>query len=64
MIPGKQRCRNHGGLSTGAKTEAGRQAIIESNKRRASQKRQELLVTLAEQKERAYQEWRERMRRG
>lgn len=33
--PGKRRCRFHGGLSTGPKTEAGREAIRESNRRRA-----------------------------
>lgn len=31
-----KRCRLHGGLSTGAKTRAGRAAIIASNKRRAA----------------------------
>jgi hypothetical protein len=35
------RCRMHGGLSTGPKTEAGRAAIAESNRRRALAKRQE-----------------------
>lgn len=30
-----KRCRMHGGASTGPKTEAGRQRIIESNRRRA-----------------------------
>ena len=30
-----RRCRSHGGLSTGAKTEAGRAAIAASNRRRA-----------------------------
>lgn len=34
-----RRCRLHGGLSTGAKTRAGRAAIVASNKRRALQKR-------------------------
>ena len=33
-VPGKPRCKNHGGLSTGPKTEAGRKAIVESNQRR------------------------------
>jgi hypothetical protein len=32
---GKRRCRFHGGKSTGPKTEAGREAIRESNRRRA-----------------------------
>lgn len=32
------RCKLHGGLSTGAKTEAGREAIRESNRRRAKDK--------------------------
>lgn len=35
-----RRCRLHGGLSTGAKSTAGRQAIAESNRRRAGEKRQ------------------------
>ena len=30
------RCRNHGGLSTGPRTEEGRSAIAMSNKRRAT----------------------------
>jgi len=34
-MPGKRRCRLHGGASTGPKTEAGREAIRESNRRRA-----------------------------
>lgn len=33
--PKNGRCKLHGGLSTGAKTEAGRQAIRDSNRRRA-----------------------------
>jgi len=33
-----KRCRLHGGLSTGAKTAAGRAAIIASNKRRAQER--------------------------
>ncbi len=32
--PGKQRCRFHGGMSTGPKTEAGRRRIGEAQKRR------------------------------
>lgn len=32
--PGKQRCRFHGGMSTGPKSEAGRQRIAEAQKRR------------------------------
>jgi hypothetical protein len=39
-ISGRRRCRNHGGLSTGATTEAGREAIRQSNRRRALAKRQ------------------------
>lgn len=35
-----RRCRLHGGLSTGAKTEAGRARIAESNRRRAMQRRE------------------------
>lgn len=34
---GKRRCSFHGGKSTGPKTEAGREAIRESNRRRARQ---------------------------
>lgn len=34
-VAGKRRCRLHGGKSTGPKTEAGREAIRESNRRRA-----------------------------
>lgn len=33
--PRNGRCRMHGGLSTGPRTEAGREAIRESNRRRA-----------------------------
>lgn len=36
---GKRRCRFHGGKSTGPKTEAGREAIRESNRRRAELRR-------------------------
>ena len=36
--PANGRCKLHGGLSTGAKTEAGRQAIRDSNRRRAKNK--------------------------
>ena len=35
---GKQRCKWHGGCSTGPRTEAGREAIRESNRRRAKTK--------------------------
>lgn len=38
VAAGRRRCRLHGGYSTGPRTEAGRQAIRESNKRRARQK--------------------------
>jgi hypothetical protein len=34
VVPGKARCRLHGGLSTGPITDAGREAIRESNRRR------------------------------
>ena len=37
-VDGKARCRCHGGMSTGPKTEAGRAAIVASNKRRAGVK--------------------------
>jgi hypothetical protein len=62
VIPGRTRCKNHGGMSTGPRTEAGRQAIVESNQRRAARKRQERLAAIAEQTERQCQEQRERMR--
>ncbi|NLH99552.1 MAG: hypothetical protein GX446_08660 [Chthonomonadales bacterium] len=34
-VPGRSRCRMHGGLSTGPKTPEGRDRIRESNRRRA-----------------------------
>jgi hypothetical protein len=34
-MPGRRRCRNHGGLSTGPSTPEGRARIAESNRRRA-----------------------------
>lgn len=37
--PGRDRCKLHGGRSTGARTEAGREAIRESNRRRAEARR-------------------------
>ena len=40
-IPHKGRCRLHGGLSTGPRTEAGYAAIVASNLRRAQAKRKE-----------------------
>lgn len=36
--PVNGRCKLHGGLSTGARTEEGREAIRESNRRRAKMK--------------------------
>lgn len=39
VVRGMVRCRMHGGLSTGPKTEAGRERIRESNRRRAERKR-------------------------
>jgi len=33
-VPGRERCRMHGGLSTGPKTQAGRERISEANRRR------------------------------
>nr|WP_309687788.1 HGGxSTG domain-containing protein [Armatimonas sp.] len=39
---GKLRCRYHGGLSRGPVSEAGREAIRESNRRRAQKRREEL----------------------
>jgi hypothetical protein len=38
-IPGKARCKYHGGLSTGPRTPEGRARIAESNRRRAEIKR-------------------------
>jgi len=38
-VEGRERCRMHGGLSTGAKTAAGRARIAESNRRRAELRR-------------------------
>jgi len=40
VVDGRNRCRLHGGLSTGAKTEAGKEAIRESNRRRAKGRRE------------------------
>jgi hypothetical protein len=34
-VPGRSRCPNHGGLSTGPRTKAGRSAVAASNRRRA-----------------------------
>jgi hypothetical protein len=39
VVAGKKRCRLHGGCSTGPKSEAGRNAIAESNRRRAERAR-------------------------
>ncbi|MEO0749941.1 MAG: HGGxSTG domain-containing protein [Pseudomonadota bacterium] len=33
-VPGKKRCRPHGGLSTGPKTEEGRRRIAEAQRKR------------------------------
>jgi hypothetical protein len=35
VLPGKIKCRLHGGLSTGPKTDQGREAIRDSNRRRS-----------------------------
>ncbi len=35
-VPGRARCANHGGMSTGPKTATGRAAIAASNRRRAN----------------------------
>lgn len=40
-IPGSNRCRNHGGLSTGPKTTEGRKRISEAQKVRWTKHRQE-----------------------
>ena len=34
VVPGKQRCKLHGGLSTGPKTAEGRARIVEAQRRR------------------------------
>lgn len=39
---GRDRCKLHGGKSTGPRTEAGREAIRESNRRRAQRRREAL----------------------
>lgn len=39
VVPEKRRCRSHGGLSTGPKTEEGRERIREAQKRRWYQSR-------------------------
>jgi len=39
---GKQRCRFHGGLSTGPKTEAGRARIAEAQRRRWRQSKRDV----------------------
>jgi hypothetical protein len=39
VVDGKDRCRLHGGLSTGPTTEAGKAAIAQSNRRRAAARR-------------------------
>ena len=43
--PGRDRCTKHGGKSTGPRTEAGREAIRESNRRRAQNRREEMLLS-------------------
>ena len=40
-VEGRERCRLHGGLSTGAKTAEGRARISESNRRRAALRSQQ-----------------------
>jgi hypothetical protein len=40
VVDGRNRCRLHGGLSCGPKSEAGRAAIAESNRRRAEARNQ------------------------
>ena len=42
--PGRDRCKLHGGKSTGPRTEAGREAIRESNRRRAQKRSDEMLL--------------------
>lgn len=36
VVPGKKRCKFHGGLSTGPRTEAGRQAVANAQRQRAA----------------------------
>ena len=41
VVEGRERCRMHGGLSTGAKTAEGKARISESNRRRAELRREQ-----------------------
>lgn len=52
-VEGKERCRMHGGLSTGAKTPEGIERIRESNRRRAEARRRDLGKDLGKDLERA-----------
>lgn len=45
-VANRTRCRMHGGLSTGAKTDAGRAAIVASNQRRGQEYRARKLAPL------------------
>ena len=45
-VEGRERCRMHGGLSTGAKTAEGKARICESNRRRAELRREQKAAEL------------------
>ena len=40
VVEGRNRCRLHGGLSTGPKSEAGREAVKAANRRRAAERKE------------------------
>ena len=42
VVEGKRRCVNHGGASTGPTSPEGRHAVAESNRRRASARRESM----------------------
>lgn len=48
VVPGKRRCRAHGGLSTGPKTEAGRERIRLAQKRRWERSKSEISENVAQ----------------
>ncbi|HLK60944.1 MAG TPA: HGGxSTG domain-containing protein [Chthonomonadaceae bacterium] len=48
VVPGKNRCRMHGGLSTGPRTPEGRAKIAESNTRRRVERWERIRALLRE----------------
>ena len=44
VVEGRNRCRLHGGLSTGPKSEAGREAVRTANRRRAAERKEQVCV--------------------